>query len=126
MATTNDEQMKPIVIVFIDGDPDENSRFQKPTSCYCSFLKENNLDCVSVAINVPRYSAHNSVERRMASLSHDLELGKESVASPEISDTESKTEESKINDQEISLEYDCEVKLIQNYEAWSASEFVEE
>ncbi|CAF1468068.1 unnamed protein product, partial [Rotaria sordida] len=125
MATTNDKQMKPIVIAFTDGGSDENPHFQKPMSCYSLFLKEDNLDCVFVAINAPGYSAYNSVERRMASLSYDLELDNESVASPVIFDTESETEESKTNDQEISLEYDYGVELIQNYEAWSASEFVE-
>ncbi|CAM4979531.1 unnamed protein product [Rotaria socialis] len=53
MAITNDGQMKPIVIIFTDGGPDENPRFPKPRSCYCSFFKENNLDCIFVATNAP-------------------------------------------------------------------------
>ncbi|CAF4139475.1 unnamed protein product, partial [Rotaria sordida] len=40
------------------------------------------------------------------------QLGNESVVSSEISDIESETEESKTNDQEISLEYDYGVELI--------------
>ncbi|CAF1502444.1 unnamed protein product, partial [Rotaria sordida] len=40
--------------------------------------------------------------------------------------TESETEQSKTNDHEISIEYDYGVELIQNYESWSASEFVEQ
>ncbi|CAM4849169.1 unnamed protein product [Rotaria magnacalcarata] len=72
MAITNDGQMKPIVIIFTDGGPDENPRFPKPRSCYCSFFKENNLDCIFVATNAPGHSAYNPVERRMAPLSHDL------------------------------------------------------
>ncbi|CAF4286638.1 unnamed protein product, partial [Rotaria sordida] len=72
MTTTNDEQMKSIVIIFTDGSSDENPRFQIPRSCYGSFLKENNLDYVFATINTLEYSAYNFVERRLVSLGHDL------------------------------------------------------
>ena len=72
IATNNDGALKPIVIIFTDGGPDENPRHPKPRSCYYSFFKENNLDCIFVATNAPGHSAYNPVERRMAPLSHDL------------------------------------------------------
>ncbi|CAF2650860.1 unnamed protein product [Rotaria sp. Silwood2] len=53
---TDNNETKPIFIVFTDGRPDENPSF----------------NVLFVAIKAPGHSAFNPIERRMAPLSHDL------------------------------------------------------
>lgn len=64
--------MKPILIMTVDGGPDENPRFPNVLSAAVHHFKTNNLDAVFIATNAPGLSAYNAVERRMAPLSHDL------------------------------------------------------
>ena len=72
MCTTEDGNLKPIVIITADGGPDENPRFPKTLAAAYKAFRCNNLDAIFVACNAPGHSAYNAVERRMAPLSRDL------------------------------------------------------
>ncbi|CAF4493036.1 unnamed protein product, partial [Rotaria sp. Silwood2] len=65
-------QVKPIVIVTVDGGPDENPRFPKTLVASIKKFKKYNLDALFILTHAPGQSAYNIVERRMAPLSHDL------------------------------------------------------
>ncbi|UJR34218.1 hypothetical protein I4U23_021624 [Adineta vaga] len=65
-------QVKPIVIVTVDGGPDENPRFPKTLVASIKKFKRYNLDALFCLTHAPGQSAYNIVERRMAPLSHDL------------------------------------------------------
>ncbi|CAF4260586.1 unnamed protein product [Rotaria sp. Silwood2] len=65
-------QVKPILIVTVDGGPDENPRFPKTLVANIGKFKKYNLDALFVLTHAPGQSAYNIVERRMAPLSHDL------------------------------------------------------
>ncbi|CAF4163407.1 unnamed protein product [Rotaria sp. Silwood2] len=65
-------QVKPIVIVTVDGGPDENPRFPKTLVASIKKFRKYNLDALFVLTHAPGQSAYNIVERRMAPLSHDL------------------------------------------------------
>ncbi|CAF1277160.1 unnamed protein product [Adineta steineri] len=65
-------QVKPIVIVTVDGGPDENPRFPKTLVASIRKFKKYNLDAMFCLTHAPGQSAYNIVERRMAPLSHDL------------------------------------------------------
>ena len=69
---SDDHQLKPLLIVFTDGGPDENPRFPKARQCYSDLFLKNNLDALFVATNAPGHSAFNPIERRMAPLSRNL------------------------------------------------------
>ena len=64
--------MKPIVIITVDGGPDENPRYPKTLNAAYKSFTEHNLDALFIACHAPGHSAYNAVERRMALLSHDL------------------------------------------------------
>jgi len=64
--------MKPIVMVTVDGGPDENPRYDKVVNVAIHHFLENDLDAYFVATNAPGRSAFNRVERRMAPLSREL------------------------------------------------------
>ncbi|KAL5505648.1 hypothetical protein EMCRGX_G007114 [Ephydatia muelleri] len=61
----------PVIIVVVDGGPDENPRFMKTISVAIHNFKMN-LDALFVCTNAPKRSAFNRVERRMAPLSREL------------------------------------------------------
>ncbi|CAF1081493.1 unnamed protein product [Rotaria sordida] len=65
-------QVKPIVIITVDGGPDENPRFPKTLVASIKKFKKYNLDALFVLTHAPGQSAYNIVESRMAPLSHDL------------------------------------------------------
>ncbi|CAF4032014.1 unnamed protein product [Rotaria sordida] len=65
-------QVKPIIIVTVDGGPDENPRFPKTLVANIKKFKKYNLDALFVLTHAPGQSAYNIVESRMAPLSHDL------------------------------------------------------
>ncbi|CAF4200463.1 unnamed protein product, partial [Adineta steineri] len=69
---TDNSEIKPIFIVFTDGGPDQKPRFPKIRQYYSDLFIRNDLDALFVATNAPGHSVHNPIERRMASLSHDL------------------------------------------------------
>ena len=63
---------KPVMIVTVDGGPDENPKYEKTITCAKTYFREHDLDALYIATNAPGCSAFNRVERRMAPLSHDL------------------------------------------------------
>jgi hypothetical protein len=65
-------QVKPVVIITVDGGPDENPRFPKTLMAAIKKFRKYNLDALFVLTHAPGQSAYNVVERRMAPLSHDL------------------------------------------------------
>lgn len=67
-----DGLVKPIVIIIVDGGPDENPRYRKVIQVAVHHFLEHNLDAIFIATNAPGRSAFNRVERRMAPLSKEL------------------------------------------------------
>ena len=65
-------QIKPIVIIAVDGGPDENPRFPKTLVASIQKFRTYNLDALFVVTHAPGQSAYNIVESRMAPLSHDI------------------------------------------------------
>ena len=59
-------KVKPIVITFVDGGPDENPRFPKTLTVAIDHFKKHNLDVYIAMTHAPGMSAYNYVERRMA------------------------------------------------------------
>ena len=69
----NDEgECKPIMIITVDGGPDENPRYQKTIKCAIDYFNTFDLDGIFIATNAPGRSAFNRCERRMAPLSREL------------------------------------------------------
>ncbi|CAF2616168.1 unnamed protein product, partial [Rotaria sp. Silwood2] len=64
-------QVKPILIITVDGGPDENPRFPKTLVASVIKFKKYNLDALFILTHTPGQSAYNMVESRMAPLSHD-------------------------------------------------------
>ncbi|CAF0723360.1 unnamed protein product [Adineta steineri] len=71
-AALIDGNVKPVVIISVDGGPDENPRYPKTIYAATALFKKYDLDALFVATNAPGRSAFNEVERRMAPLSHEL------------------------------------------------------
>ncbi|KAG5677650.1 hypothetical protein PVAND_007390 [Polypedilum vanderplanki] len=63
---------KPVLILLVDGGPDENPRYQKTIEIAIHHFIERSLDALFIATNAPHRSAFNPVERRMAPLSRHL------------------------------------------------------
>lgn len=72
LLTKPDGSTKPILILTVDGGPDENPRFQKNIEIAIHHFIKKKLDCLFIATNAPGRSAFNIVERRMAPLSRQL------------------------------------------------------
>lgn len=72
LALGQDGKVKPVMILSVDGGPDENPRYTKVISNCITHFKEYNLDGLFVFTNAPGRSAYNRVERRMAPLSREL------------------------------------------------------
>jgi len=64
--------VKPILVLFVDGGPDESPRFPKTLQFAAKNFRRFNLDALFMATYAPGQSASNPVERRMAPLSRDL------------------------------------------------------
>ncbi|CAF1331107.1 unnamed protein product [Adineta steineri] len=64
--------MKPIFIAFTDGRSNVKSRFSKARQCCSDLFIQNSFDALFVTTNPPDHSAYNPIDRRMASLNHDL------------------------------------------------------
>ena len=64
--------IKPIVIITVDGGPDENPRFPKTLVANIRKFRKYNLDALFLLTHAPGQSAYNIVESRMAPLSHDI------------------------------------------------------
>ncbi|KAG5864171.1 hypothetical protein JTB14_028084 [Gonioctena quinquepunctata] len=72
LAKTDHGLVKPVVIMTVDGGPDENPRYQKVIVFAIQHFKRHDLDALFLATNAPGRSAYNRVERRMAPLSREL------------------------------------------------------
>lgn len=70
MTESNTE--KPVIIIFVDGGPDENPRYRKVKNFAIEHFKKYNLDALFIATNAPGRSTYNRVERRMSPLSKRL------------------------------------------------------
>ncbi|XP_043469775.1 uncharacterized protein LOC122503338 [Leptopilina heterotoma] len=64
--------IKPVLILSVDGGPDENPRYEKVIAHAINHFKEFDLDGIFIFTNAPNRSAFNRVERRMAPLSREL------------------------------------------------------
>lgn len=72
LALGKDGKVKPVMIISVDGGPDENPRYKKVISHCISHFQKYDLDGLFVFTNAPGRSAYNRVERRMAPLSREL------------------------------------------------------
>ena len=63
---------KPVLVVGVDGGPDENPRFHNNINMGCKTMIDFNLDCYIEVTNAPGLSAYNRAERRMYHLSKEL------------------------------------------------------
>ena len=64
--------VKPVMMLSVDGGPDENPRYEQVIHHAIGHFKEYNFDAIFVFTNAPGRSAYNRIERRMAPLSRDL------------------------------------------------------
>ncbi|CAF0991460.1 unnamed protein product [Didymodactylos carnosus] len=64
--------VKPIIIITVDGGPDENPRFPKTLSNAVEKFRRYNLDALFILTHAPGHVAFSVIERRIAPLSHDL------------------------------------------------------
>lgn len=69
---TSDDLIKPVMMITVDGGPDENPRYPRVIASAIGHFKKYDLDAIYVATNAPGRSAFNRVERRMAPLSKEL------------------------------------------------------
>ena len=69
---TDRYEEKKVMIVTVDGGPDENPRYEKTINCSIKYFVENGLHAFFLATNAPGRSACNRVERRMVKLSKEL------------------------------------------------------
>ena len=68
---TSKGALKPVGMIFVDGNRTKNPDFPRPLACTASTLKFD-LDALLVLIHAPGMSAYNYVERKMAPLSKEL------------------------------------------------------
>ncbi|KAF2902872.1 hypothetical protein ILUMI_03314 [Ignelater luminosus] len=64
----SNNRIKPVLVVFSDGGPDEAPRNEKVLQAAVKSFKMLDLDAMFVCTNAPHQSARNPVERRMAPL----------------------------------------------------------
>jgi hypothetical protein len=69
---TDAGHVKPVLMMTVDGGPDENPRYDKVIRVAIHHFLEHDLDALFIATNAPGRSAFNRVERRMAPLSNEL------------------------------------------------------
>lgn len=72
LAKNCENLVKPVIIMTVDGGPDENSRFPQTIAQAITHFKAHDLDSLFIVTNAPGRSCFNRVERRMAPLSHQL------------------------------------------------------
>ncbi|GBP70813.1 hypothetical protein EVAR_54326_1 [Eumeta japonica] len=72
LAKTDYNSIKPVIIMTVDGGPDENPRFPQVIFHAISHFRKFDLDAIFIITNAPGRSCFNRVERRMAPLSHQL------------------------------------------------------
>lgn len=59
-----DRLVKPILMLTVDGGPDENPRYQKVITVAVHHFLQHDFDALFLATNAPGRSAFNRVERR--------------------------------------------------------------
>ena len=72
IACTKAGLVKPVVVITVDGGPDENLRYSKTLNVAYKGFREYNLDALHVVCHASGHSSYSAVERRMTLLSHDL------------------------------------------------------
>ena len=65
-------ESKPIMVVTVDGSPDENPRYAKTIECAINYFTTQDLDAFFLAMNAPGRSALNRIECRMVKFSQEL------------------------------------------------------
>ena len=63
---------KKVMIVTVDGDPDENPRYTNTINCVIDYFSENDLYAYFLATNTTGRSAFDRVEGRMSNLSKEV------------------------------------------------------
>ena len=66
-CNNNNSESKPVMIVTIDGGPDENPRYTKTIKCAIDYFTTQRT-----ATNAPGRSAFNRIDRRMVKFSQEL------------------------------------------------------
>ncbi|CAB4440919.1 unnamed protein product [Rhizophagus irregularis] len=72
-----DNQVRPIWVLLVDGEPDKNPKHMKNIIQYAHLFRDLNLDYLTICTHAPGQSAYNPVERSMASLSGKLAVDEE-------------------------------------------------
>ena len=72
ITKTSTGEVKPVLMVSVDGGPDENPRYRAVIKHAVKTFTTHNLDFMVVFTNAPGRSAYNRPERRMAPLSRML------------------------------------------------------
>ncbi|CAG8493551.1 21802_t:CDS:2 [Cetraspora pellucida] len=67
-----DNKIRPIWVLLVDENPDENSHYLKNISHYCDIFCSFDLNYLIIRTHAPGYSAYNLVKRSIASLSTKL------------------------------------------------------
>jgi hypothetical protein len=68
----NEDKVRPIWVLLVDGGSDENPKHMKNIIQYAHLFQSLDLDYLTVRTHAPGQSAYNPVERSMASLSEKL------------------------------------------------------
>lgn len=68
----DDGTLKPVLVILVDGGPDENPRYKETIRFACANFNLLQLDALFISTQAPGRSAYNPVERRMAPLSRCL------------------------------------------------------
>lgn len=68
----DDGTTKPVLVILVDGGPDENPRYKETIKFACANFVHLQLDALFISTQAPGRSAYNPVERRMAPLSRFL------------------------------------------------------
>lgn len=69
---TSSGEVKPILVISVDGGPDENPRNRSVNVQAVKKFIKHNLDFMVAVTNAPGRSAYNRAERRIAPLSRLL------------------------------------------------------
>jgi hypothetical protein len=64
--------VKPVVLNLVDCGPDENPQYVKTLDATIGHFDHYELDVLFIACHALSQSVYNAVERRMATLSHDV------------------------------------------------------
>ena len=65
-------ESKPVMIVTVNGGPDENPRYTKTIECAIDYFNTQGLDAFFLTTKAPGRSAFNRVEHQMVKFSQEL------------------------------------------------------